>query len=215
MKMDTRRILFTSLAILFVMASCIGAIRAQTVQDLVRDAIVLPVVYAAWLAGLLLRSVAQPLLWTAGLIILGLLLLYGVYLAWPARLPPLQLPGLDEGRPPDASGQVRYWRNKIESLRSQGFDSDYASFEFRLLTKAIVAGAKKNGSPPHPPEIDGFFSQASEPSEEIASSTHSWRETLQKRLAFKRRQPQPEHDPLEELCTFLEEQLEIDHDDSD
>jgi hypothetical protein len=219
MTIDYRRIFLTLLAILLVMAACVLAIRLQALQDLVRDGLILPVVYAAWLAGLLVRSLDQPLLWAGGLFILGALLVYGLFLTWPERVTRAKPLKYEEGQIPAAHGQVRFWRNKIESLRSQGLDSEYASFEFRRIAQAVEEISDKNGASgaaEHPPEVEVFFKKTAVRSAKATEAPLNWRETLRNRFAaLTQRPPAPERDPLAELCTFLEDELEIENDDRD
>jgi len=82
-----RRIAFTAFIILVVMGSCVLLIRIQAVQDLVRDGLILPLYYLVWLAGLLLRSIDEVVLWSVALIGLAMALIYGIAAARPFQNP--------------------------------------------------------------------------------------------------------------------------------
>jgi hypothetical protein len=217
--MDYRRILLTLLAVSLAVAVCLAVIRTQALQDLVQEGLILPLYYAAWLAGLLVRSVDQPLLWAVGLIALGLLLAYGLAVAWPEQLQRRKSRKFEEGRLPEKHGRVYFWQNRIESLRSQGLDSEYATFEFRRIAQTVKDTSDKNGvieQADHSPEIEVFFKRKAAQNGWAPTPRFNWRERLNWQLTtLTRRKQPPERDPLAELCTYLEGQLEIDHDDSD
>ena len=144
--MDKRRVLLTALVTLGVTLACGLLIRLPTLQNTVREGLIMPVVYLVWLVRLLVHSVDQPVLWGAAMLILGLGLTYGLVSAWPdaeSMLRPGQRPRparsySEEEQPPPVSGRIDYWEGKIQSLRSQGIDSDYANFEFRRLTRSTA-----------------------------------------------------------------------------
>jgi hypothetical protein len=147
------------------------------------------------------------------------LMVYGLAMAVPEQQT-LQPPRAQEGvAAPPGHGRVRFWRNKIEGLRTQGMDSEYANYEFRRLTKAVTASTEKEAALvmlAHPEELEPFFKKAAEGNGTLQKAPRKPPGALRRRLAALARRPIiPEQDPLVELCTFLEEQLEIEHDDSD
>lgn len=81
--MDKRRVLLTALVTLGMTLACGLLIRLPTLQNTVREGLIMPVVYLVWLVRLLIHSVDQPVLWGAAMLILGLGLAYGLVSAWP------------------------------------------------------------------------------------------------------------------------------------
>jgi hypothetical protein len=224
--MERRRIILTFLVIGLVMAACAMLIRLQEVQDLVREGIVLPLYYLAWLLWLFFISIDQNVLWGLGLFALALVVIYGLSAAWirsPARRKDA-LPGDPSGRAEDAAprtyGRVKFWYNRIESLYSQGLKNDYATHEFMRLARGVDELA---GGVLARPQVDDATSalKAFLPSPERSLADQpvlagNWRQRVAAR--FRRDQPAqaaPVKDPLSGLCNYLEEKLEIEHDDSD
>lgn len=216
--MDKRRIALTALVIVGVGLACAALIRLNTLQESVREGLIMPVVFVVWLTRLLLRSIDQPVLWTGGVIILGLILVYGLLAAWPdAEI--LIHPGrwtrsvresTEDEAPPPMGGRIDYWQGKIHSLRSQGIHSDYANFEFRRLARATGETIGGETGQPHPPAaIRPFLANG-----ERGGATAAPAAPLGWRFRFtRRRPPPPEEDPLVILCNYLEDQLESRHDD--
>jgi hypothetical protein len=216
--MDKRRIFLTALVTLGVTLTCVLLIRLPTLQNTVREGLILPVVYLVWLVRLLLHSVDQAVLWAAAMFILGLALTYGLLSAWPdaeSMLRPGQRSNTvrtnsEEQQPPPVSGRIDYWEGKIQSLRSQGIESDYANFEFRRLTRSAAETIPGESSQAAAAEAIGvFFLPTDRTSGAPLKSSPAWR-----RLRFGRRPPPAAgDDPLAKLCTYLEDQLESKHDD--
>ena len=211
--MKFRRIFLTAVVVLAVMASCLLVIRLDWIREMVRDGLITPVVYLLWLAGLALHAVDQNVLWLVGLLILGIALVYGIISAWPAK--PREAPShtWDDQHPPPKSGRIDFWVNRLRSLRSQGFSSDYAMHDFRRLVRQVgeITNQDLANSPqPIPVEIKPFLVRPKAQVSETGSARRSWLSRLT--VLFR---PQPENtdiSALPELCTFLEENLEIDHD---
>ena len=216
--MDKRRVLLTALVTLGMTLACGLLIRLPTLQNTVREGLIMPVVYLVWLVRLLIHSVDQPVLWGAAMLILGLGLAYGLVSAWPdaeSMLRPGQRPRQarsysEEEQPPPVSGRIDYWEGKIQSLRSQGIDSDYANFEFRRLTRSTAETIPGESSQAAATEAIGvFFLPTERTNTAPLKSSPAWR-----RLRFGRRAPPAAaDDPLVKLCTYLEDQLESKHDD--
>lgn len=223
--MQKRRITITVGVVLLVMAACGLLIRLQSVQEVVREGIVLPVYFVVWLAWLFLRSIDQVVIWGIGLIVLALVLIYGLAAAWTKKTPQLSKESLEGPRrpiaapPPRTYGRVKFWNNRIESLYSQGLSNDFAAHEFRRLTQGVEAFSGRGFSRPLENEssadLQTFFLPANSISNESLPSPQTWRQRL---AAWLQRTPPPGPVPLGDtlarLCTFLEEKLEIEHDDS-
>jgi len=215
---DNRRIALTALIILAVIGSCTLLIRIQAVQDLVRDGLILPLYYLFWLAGLLIRSIDQVVLWSIALIGLAMALIYGIAAARPFENPFDKPRWRESDLLPPAYGRVKFWKNRIDSLRSQGFDSDYAIHEFRRLTQAVEDISEESSEKALasvPADLKVFLEPPQRAGMDILGepSRPWWRRWLPRsRIQV---EPSSGTDSLAELTNFLEEKLEIKHDDRD
>lgn len=240
--MDKRRVIITGLVILGVIAACLAVIRLGDLEALVAEGILMPVYYSLWLGNLMLHSVDQPILWGIGLALLAAGLVYGFVKAWPTRLPRPR-PDLNAEQRTPIHGRVYFWINRVESLRNQGVDSEYANFDFRRLTQSVieVADDETISASSYPPEVQPFLKKSSRtgqsppapearrasfrrlfarwrPAASASPPAGETRPQLQEAAAaFSAPEaPQPGgRDPLDGLCTFLEKELEIEHDDND
>jgi hypothetical protein len=211
--MKLRRIILTSVVVLAVMAACALIIRLDWIQETVRDGLITPVMYLVWLAGLALRAVDQNVLWLVGLLILGIALIYGLISAWPASRKEVQSHTWEDQHPPPESGRIDFWENRLRSLRSQGISSDYAMHDFRRLVRQVGEMTNQdfaNNPQPFPDTIEPFLVRPKAQVSEIGSARRSWRQRLTG--LFRPQQANGDISALPELCKFLEENLEIDHD---
>jgi len=209
-----RRIAFTAFIILVVMGSCVLLIRIQAVQDLVRDGLILPLYYLVWLAGLLLRSIDEVVLWSVALIGLAMALIYGIAAARPFQNPFDEPRWRESDLLPPAYGRVKFWKNRIDSLRSQGFDSEYALHEFRRLMQNVgeISGENpETAAASLPADLKMFIEPPQRSGLDLLDRpTRSWRRWLPRpKIQI---QQDSGADSLAELTVFLEEKLEIKYD---
>jgi hypothetical protein len=211
--MQIRRILLTALVVLLVMASCVLIIRVESLQTLLRDGLITPLVYLFWLAGLALRAIDQAVLWGAGIVLLALALFFGLYITRSGDAGEPRGRRWQETAAPQSSGRLRFWSFRIKSLRYQGLHSDYAMHDFSRLGRAasrFVGQDLAESAAARLPVLRSFFTRHST---ELPPHT-TWWEGLRRRFAaFFHPNPAPDQAvALPEFCTFLEEILEIDHD---
>jgi hypothetical protein len=115
---------------------------------------------------------------------------------------------------------VKFWKNRLDSLYSQGLANDYAIHEFRRLTQGVEAfsahGAAYNPADDVDADLLPFFLPANQFNPEPVPALQTWRQRL---AGFRQRrhaaEPVAVGETLARLCAFLEERLEIEHDDSD
>jgi hypothetical protein len=146
------------LAALLLIASLVAAL---ALRDVLRDAIVTPLAYVAWLAGLVLGSIPQSTYWI-------LLVVVGTAVAWRSLGGRRALFGRREKAivVPDsaAPSRLRSQLDLLSQLGTSAFARERAAFELRGLMVALLAHEERrsveeieqrvrNGSLAPPPEI--------------------------------------------------------------
>lgn len=234
-----RRILWTVLLTGLVGAACLWSILYTSLAEMVRESIVMPIVYSLWLVGLQLRSFDQELLWVTLLVILGIIFFYLLSRAWNIHLRPPVLTQPRQDDPGTVHWSIQFWNSKIHNLRSHGVESEFSILEFRLLGRQVLAfthGHTDSGGriPEHVPQsaieeapasIQPLLRRPGAGKERRSLPlakrklplAKNWlslaRHTLKNLRLLGLRTPAavPPSDPVLDLCIYLEQQLEIDH----
>lgn len=119
------------LAALVLLATAVVAV---VLRDLVREAIVLPLSYAAWMFGLLLRSVPQSVLLAGVILVCALLAFRGLSLSRPATRFQLAAPDTQ----PEPS-RLTFWQRQFHNAPNSGFAAEKLTAELRTLTYTALA----------------------------------------------------------------------------
>ena len=186
-------------------------------RDVVREVIVIPLLYVLWMGRLLLRSLPQVLCWSVFLIVAFLLAL-GSLAQWEG---PRRTPRAATGR---SSGQVAVWAKRIRLMARGGYTGWYFGRHVEKLIVAVLAYRErlsireirrriKVGDLEAPPEVRAYFGIV------LLPSRHRWRIGSLSRFSLRpRRRAQgmpPSESGMERVVRFLEDQLEVGYDDRD
>ncbi len=182
-------------------------------RDFVRQQLLIPIYYAVWLGGLLLRSLDQSLLWAMLLGSVGVIALVTVL---------RNLRGFsraDSARGGGASaGRVSFWARQIAwSARADYFHEESRRATLRLVCAVLanqnrlpleeVEARLQNGELGAPPEVLAFLQ--GQPSGGTSSRRSLWR-SLRSLMGIET--PSEEDDPgFVAVVQFLEDQLEGKH----
>jgi hypothetical protein len=107
---------------------------AYVLRDLVREVIVLPLSYATWMLGLLLRSVPQSVLLAVVILLCALLALRGLTRGRPATRFQVAAP---DTRPEPS--RLTFWRRQFRNAPNSGYAADKLTMELRNLTYNALA----------------------------------------------------------------------------
>lgn len=221
--MDRRRVIWTTLLTLVVLTACLGIIFFTELPQIIQDGMILPIVFNLWLLGLLIRSLDQEVVWVFALVVLGGIFAYLLSRGWLIRLPSRAPKPVGEEEPGSVHWRVRFWHARLSTLKDQGIGSKYASFEFRLLSRQVVAlsqGFPESGGrlPEHVPEevirqapetIQPLLSRNGLESFEDSQSQGRIRRFFHPSRLRSTSNTPATSDALNYLCDYLEEQLEI------
>lgn len=139
------------------------ALLALFFRDAVRELVVIPLLYLAWLAGLVFRSVHQGIIWGLLVAIVTILLF--------ARLRSLSSrTGEQRGelQRPGMRGRVNFWARQLEIRANDTFPDEIALQEFKKLIVSVlsyrlnlspqeVEDRLRRGEVAAPPEIRAYF----------------------------------------------------------
>jgi hypothetical protein len=182
--------------------------------DVVRELIVIPLLYVLWMGRLLLRSVPQVLFWSAFLIVACFLAFGSLAQGERARPDPHPAAG-------SSSGQVSVWARRIHLMTRGGYTGWYFGQHMERLIVAVLAYRErlstretrrrmKAGELESPPEVRAYFDVAMMP------SRRRWRIGLLSRFRLRPRGRAQGIPPagrgMERVIRFLEDQLEVEHD---
>lgn len=183
-----------------------------TLRDVVREVIVIPLLYVLWVGRLLLRSVPQALFWFAFVVVAFFLALGS--LVWEKRPLPEPHP---VGR--SFSGQVSVWAKWIRLMAAGGYTGWYFGQHVEKLIVAVLAYRErlntretrrriKAGDLEVPPEAQAYFGIV------LMQSRRRWPLGLLSRFRFRPRMgaQRVPLSGLERVVWFLEDQLEVGYD---
>lgn len=189
---------------------------ALAVRDFVRRALVEPAAALYWRIDLVLQSIPQSLLWSALLALLAIVIFKSFLVS---REAPLQ-PEPDES-PGERSQRVAFWLLQILQAARQPARSHFGDYFNRLILAVVshqqripLAQAERfllSDQAATPPELQAYFRPA-------GRSAAGRSPRLARRLKSLAR-PRPDsaafQADLEKVIQFLEDQLEVPHDDRD
>jgi hypothetical protein len=183
-----------------------------TFRNVVREVIVIPLLYVLWMGRLLLRSVPQTLFWFAFVVVAFFLALGS--LARGKR--PLPQPHPVGRR---FSGQVDVWAKWIRLMAAGGYTGWYFGQHVEKLIVAVLAYRErlsaretrrriKAGDLEVPPEVQAYLGIV------LLPSRRGWPLSLLSRFRFRPRKGTRGTPPggLERVVGFLEDQLEVGYD---
>jgi hypothetical protein len=184
----------------------------SVLRDVVREVIVIPLLYVLWMGRLLLRSVPQALFWFAFVIVAFFLVLGSLVRGW--RSPPE--PHSVGRRFP---GQVSVWAKRIRLMAAGGYTGWYFGQHVEKLIVTVLAYRERlntretrrrirAGDLEVPPEVQAYFCIV------LMPSRRRWPLGLLSRFRFRPRkgaQGMPSSG-LERVVGFLEDQLEVGYD---
>lgn len=134
MNLQTLRSATPSRLLLAVLVLLATAVLAYVLRDLVRDLIVLPLSYAAWMLGLLLRSVPESLLLALVVVLCALLAFRGLTRSRTAARFQLAAP---DTRPEPS--RLTFWQRQFQNAPNSGFAAEKLTAELRTLTYGALA----------------------------------------------------------------------------
>lgn len=204
-------------------------------RDIIREVIVLPLSYIFWVLGIIVRVTPQIFFWIVVLLII-------VQVAWRALVVRKKATMLstrvlvDEVPPAISSGRAAYWARKVEMLQT-GHSSYYASTFHNALTHLLVDTLSyryrepvreveehlKNGTLDVPPEVRAYFLSHGSRQEGVyhgffrglLQSLIEKARDLWERVAARQDTGAAPVDPqLAFILNYLEDELEVSHDDS-
>jgi hypothetical protein len=181
-------------------------------RDVVREVIVIPLLYVLWMGQLLLRSVPQALFWFAFVIVAFFLALGSLVRG---KSPP------PEPHPVGRrfSGQVSAWAKRVRLMAAGGYTGWYFGQHVEKLIVTVLAYRErlstgetrrriKAGDLEVPPEVQAYFGIV------LMPSRRRWPLGLLSRFRFRPRVGAQRMLPggLERVVWFLEDQLEVGYD---
>lgn len=224
---------FRRLAIIAAALIILSTLMIFYARDVIREVIVLPLSYIFWVMGIIVRVTPQVFFWTV-------LLLVVVMIAWRAlfgekKVTVARATLLDDMPPPGASGRAVFWANKVALLRNSHSHYyantfhgalihlllDLLSYRYHLPVRIIEDQLKAN-TLEVPTEVReyvlahygrmegtyrGFFMELWDSL--IENLTDLW-----DRVSAKRRVQAPVDPQVAFILHYLEEELEVSHDDS-
>ena len=186
-------------------------------RDVVREVIVIPLLYVLWMGRLMLRSVPQVLCWSVFLIAAFFVALLSLA-QWEGPRRALR------ATTRSSSGQVAAWAKRIRLMARGGYTGWYFGQHVEKLIVAVLAYRErlstretrrriKAGDLDAPPEVRAYFRIV------LLPSRNRWRigSLLRFRLRpVRRARGMPlDEGGMAQVVRFLEDQLEVGYDDRD
>lgn len=203
-------------------------------KDIIREVIVLPLSYLFWLFGIIIRVTPQIFFWVVLILIvlqIAWRVLFGrkkVYTQGPAFL--------DASLYISSNGRASYWKNKVELLRSS-HSNYYANSFYSALSRlvldtlayryrqplSVIEAQLKDGTLSIPDEVRNYLLTHNGRQEAVyrgffgeiwQSFTNNVLDLWSRITARYRPEPAPVDPQLAYILNYLEEELEVPHDDS-
>ncbi len=113
---------------------------AVFIERFIRQVLLQPLLYTAWVADLFVRSLPQGVFW-------GLFILFALYLAFKALSFRRTRPVFRTVRRLEQVGPVAQWQHRLQRARQQDYASWTLMRELRRLTLEIVTGEQSTHDP--------------------------------------------------------------------
>ena len=199
----------------------VSLVLAIIYRDLIRDNVLIPILYLFWYIRLFLKSLGEVCLWPIALVILVFIALL---ILRKQKNSLLEEHGYTEAHDQVEEGRVAFWMKYIRRQSLGAENLGFASFRMRELVLSVLAYQENltnaeleaeidRGQAQIPEEFQNILQwadQASKPMTRPASLKNKLLGWLHSRTNSNQSPANPE---LRELVRYLEAQLEIDHDD--
>jgi hypothetical protein len=104
-------------------------------KDVAREALVVPILYAFWLAGLAIGSLHQGVVWVLLVLAVAVVLLRGL-----GSDPQGSTPDMRHPQPEATSaGRVAFWETQVRSATGEGYSGESSRHELRKLILGVLA----------------------------------------------------------------------------
>ena len=190
-------------------------------KDVAREALVVPILYAFWLAGLVIASLHQGVVWVLLLAVVAILLLRGL-----GTHPQQPMPDMRDPQQETTSlGRVAFWETQVSLAADPGYSGDSSRHELRKLILGVLAYQRhdtprqtkqclQSGEVQVLPEMLPFLEAGPHHvalvSPALFARLRGW---PQGRSPFRSAPPEmPLKQNLERIVQFFETQLELTHD---
>lgn len=128
-KLDQRRRLFYALLVFLVVLALAAAF-----QDILREIVLIPVLYVIWVGKLAFRGLDQRCIWS---VLLFLAILFSQVLLRPSRRPPPLVRPASRREAP--AGRIHFWREQVRAASGKLFARRYRSSDLRQLVTHVLA----------------------------------------------------------------------------